>query len=501
MIQLIKSKPTFSRSKSFPDNQISSGGSLRLKLLLIPFALTISLCAGMGWYVWDFYNSFKKIQTQDLRIQDLSNQMIYLDEALTSSARLATTTGNKQLEESYLSFATKFDATLLEARQLLPSIFKSEAFMKADGATEKLLKMEKQAFDLMHQGRYEAATNLLLSSEYEQQKKIYSQGLEEATTALKKYVEADIQAKSQQAFSAIVIIGMAFGILLFAWIAVLRMMKHYIQVINDAGIVISTTSTEIAATVEQQEHTVTQQAASVNQTTTTMDELGASSRASAEQAEASASGARQALMLSESGTQAVQQTMEGMSTLKEKVGAIAEQIIRLSEQTSQIGNVSDLVGSLARQTNMLALNAAVEAARAGEHGKGFGVVAGEIRKLADQSKQSAEKINVLVADIQAAINTTVMVTDEGTKKVDQGIELAQGTAESFTGVADAINNVFLNSQQISLSAKQQAIAIQQVLDAMNSVNLGAKESASGISQVKVSTQQLKEAAQKLKAVV
>ena len=264
---------------------------------------------------------------------------------------------------------------------------------------------------------------------------------------------------------------------------------------------IASSSTEIAATVEQQERTVSGQASSVNQTTTTMDELGASSRQSAEQAEASAAGASQALNLTEGGTQAVQQTLKGMTVLKEQVNEIANAIIRLSEQTGQIGSVSALVGDLANQTNMLALNAAVEAARAGEHGKGFGVVATEIRKLADQSKKSSEKINTLVGDIQSAINKTVMVTDEGTKKVDQGLILAQKTAATFTGVADSVNNVFLNSQQISLSAKQQAIAIQQIVTAMNSINLGAKESASGITQVKSSAQQLKDAAQKLQEVV
>ncbi len=264
---------------------------------------------------------------------------------------------------------------------------------------------------------------------------------------------------------------------------------------------IASSSTEIAATVEEQERTVSQQASSVNQTTTTMDELGASSRQSAEQAEASASGASQALNLAEGGTQAVQQTLQGMTTLKEQVNEIANAIIRLSEQTGQIGSVSSLVGDLANQTNMLALNAAVEAARAGEHGKGFGVVATEIRKLADQSKKSSEKINTLVGDIQSAINKTVMVTDEGTKKVDRGLELAQKTAKTFAGVTDSVSDVFLNSQQISLSAKQQAIAMQQIATAMNSINLGAKESASGITQVKSSAQQLKEAAQKLKAVV
>jgi methyl-accepting chemotaxis protein len=171
--------------------------------------------------------------------------------------------------------------------------------------------MEKQAFDLVHQGHHEAATDLLLSSEYEKQKEIYSQGLSEATDALKKYVEANIRAKSQQAFSALVIIGVALGILLFAWIGVLRMMKRYIQAINDTGIAISTSSYEIATTVEQQERTITQQASSVNQTTTTMDELDAFSRQSAEQAEASAAGAQMALTQAEEGTIAVQETMGG----------------------------------------------------------------------------------------------------------------------------------------------------------------------------------------------
>ena len=277
--------------------------------------------------------------------------------------------------------------------------------------------------------------------------------------------------------------------------------KRTTKLIQQIAGEIAASSTEIATTVAQQERTVSVQASSVSQTTTTMDELDASSRQSAEQAEASASGARQALALAENGTQAVQQTMQGMTTLKDKVGAIAEQILRLSEQTTQIGGISGLVGDLANQTNMLALNAAVEAARAGEHGKGFSVVAAEIRKLADESKKSAQKITALVADIQASINTTVMVTDEGTKTVDQGIYLAQGTAETFTHVADSVNNVFLNSQQISLNVKQQAIAVRQVVEAMNAINLGARESATGISQVKISTQQLQAAAQNLKQMV
>ncbi|MBE9184060.1 methyl-accepting chemotaxis protein [Microcoleus sp. LEGE 07076] len=264
---------------------------------------------------------------------------------------------------------------------------------------------------------------------------------------------------------------------------------------------IATSSAQIATTVEEQERMASQQAASVNQTTTTMDELGASSRATSQQIETASLEAIQALNLAGTGTKAVEQTLEAMATLKTKVQDMQGQIMQLSEQTDRIGNISTVVSDLANQTNMLALNAAVEAVRAGEHGKGFGVVASEIRKLADRSKKSAAQINLLVADIQRAINSTVMVTDEGTKTVDSGVNIASETAAAFAGVAGAINNVVLTSQQISLNAKQQAIAIQQVVEAMNSLNQAAAQTAEGITQTKVGTQKLNEAALDLKGVV
>ncbi|ERT03921.1 methyl-accepting chemotaxis (MCP) signaling domain protein [Lyngbya aestuarii BL J] len=84
---------------------------------------------------------------------------------------------------------------------------------------------------------------------------------------------------------------------------------------------------------------------------------------------------------------------------------IKNHIIRLSKNLNPIYNITNLVSDLANQTNILALNASVEAVRAGEHGKGFGVVASEIRKLAaDQSRSSAQKIGVLIFEIQNATN-------------------------------------------------------------------------------------------------
>jgi len=225
-------------------------------------------------------------------------------------------------------------------------------------------------------------------------------------------------------------------------------------------------------------------------------------------------GARQVLNLAEDGNKAVQKSLEAMSELREKTAVIATQIMRLSEQTTQIGSITGVVADLANQTNMLALNASVEAVRAGEHGKGFGVVANEVRRLADQSKKSAGKINGIISEIQNAINSTVIATDEGTRTVKEGIKLSQDTSQAFKEVTQSINDIILNNQemtlaaingivlknqQISLSAMQQALAVQQVVEAMNIINSGAKETASGINQTKVGTQLLNDAAQNLKA--
>jgi len=264
---------------------------------------------------------------------------------------------------------------------------------------------------------------------------------------------------------------------------------------------IVSSSTDIAATIEQQERIAVQQAASVNQTTTTMDELGASSRQSAMQAESALENASHVLNMAAEGSKVVQKTQQGMLTLTEKVGGIAEQVLHLSQQTNQIANITNLVSDLANQTNMLAINATVEAVRAGEQGKGFGVVATEIRRLADQSKKSAAEINDLINDIQNAINKTVMVTDEGNTTLDNSLKLTEGTAETFNHVANAINSVVVSSQQIYLNTKQQALAIEQVVDAMNALNKGAGEAAIGITQSRIGTQKLNQAALNLRYVV
>jgi|GEM_PF-1130674 len=266
--------------------------------------------------------------------------------------------------------------------------------------------------------------------------------------------------------------------------SVFFLVRSIVSPISSAASNISSVSNQIVATLEQNERSISQQASAVNEITTTIDKLDSSARQSNEQADVATSATNLAMDKVTAGRETVEKSIDGMASMKEKVDSIATQITRLSDHTNQISNITVLVSDISNQTNLLALNAAVEAARAGEHGLGFGVVAAEIRKLANQSKVSAEKINLLVQEIQSATDSTVMVTDQGIKTVNEGTQYAQLISEVFNEVDASVESIYNNTQQISLNARQQSDAIEQVYSAMKEINNGAQENLQGISQTK-----------------
>ncbi len=381
-----------------------------------------------------------------------------------------------------------------EQKQRLKKMIERGNLWKNDFATD-VIKLVKQ-------GKKKEGLAIVLSgkginwvTEFDQLNKEFTkQALQELTF---------LQNEANNVLNTLVFVGISTALLavflaIFSayWIGANAARKIIEQTEKIAG-----SATEIAVTVMEQERSTNNQASAVNETTTTVDEIGVSSQQTAQQTEASVAEARQALALANGGNKAVEKTLEGMDILNEKVSLISEQIINLREQTNQIGTISSLVSELANQTNMLAINASVEAVRAGENGKGFAVVASEIRKLADMSKKSASQINLLVNNTQKAIHSTVIVTEEGTKTVAEGVKIAKSTSDAFQGVTDAINNVVINNQQVALNIKQQAMAIQQVVEAMNAINTAAKENSQGIMQVKQGVQRLNDAAHNLNEIV
>lgn len=264
---------------------------------------------------------------------------------------------------------------------------------------------------------------------------------------------------------------------------------------------VSSATREISAVTSQQAATTVQQAAAVNETTSTIEEVRRTAEQSAERAQRVSEMAGTSLTLADGGLQAVKNTEEGMIGLKDQVRQIAETILALSEQTQQIGEIIATVNDIADQSNLLALNAAMEAARAGEAGKSFAVVAGEVRNLAEQSRQATRQVSGILGDIQKAANTAVMVTEQGTRRAENGVSLAQTTAGAIHTMREQIQQVTQAAQQIAASARQQLAGMDQITHAMEDINQGAKQSQIGIRQIEQAVFDLDKLADQLNLVV
>ncbi|MDY7006035.1 MAG: methyl-accepting chemotaxis protein [Cyanobacteriota bacterium] len=300
---------------------------------------------------------------------------------------------------------------------------------------------------------------------------------------------------------ALVIICLSLMIFLsIGWLTIMNIVQIVKNTINN----VSSVSHNILATMSQQEKIASEQLLAANETNNNMTTLGQASQEISQQAESVAVAASKVLTLAEEGSKMVDKTFEQMQSLRETVDNISRKNQELGEKNTQIGNISslaNLVSSLAMQTNILALNAAVEAVRAGEQGSGFAVVAKEIRKLADRSSEAAKRINVIVPEIKTAINSTLKVTSEGKKIVNAGVKTAEETANTFQDLTEVVSHLFASNQQIYHNTEQQADAIQRVVESMNNLNFSTGETAQSISQVTTSTQELYEAALKLKKIV
>jgi len=297
-------------------------------------------------------------------------------------------------------------------------------------------------------------------------------------------------------------VQVVLAVINLAIIGLLWMLARWVSsTLNRTVATLASTSQQLRATVEKQERVAADQATATAQTGATMEELAASFRMSTAQAEAASQETQQVLILSREGGGLVEQTVQAMSDLRLRVDEISGHILRLSERISQIASLNRVLADMATQTNMLALNAAVEAARAGEAGRGFGAVASEVRRLADESRRSADRVGRLVAEIQAATNTTVVAAESGTNTLGRTVDVAETTAGVFQRVNDSVGNAFESVQQISLNLRQQLEAVNQVVVAMSSLRNGACDSAAGLTQTRQATDVLGEATSALKRLV
>ncbi len=199
-------------------------------------------------------------------------------------------------------------------------------------------------------------------------------------------------------------------------------------------------------------------------------------------------------------------------------GAVAEseqEARELAAASTKIDRFVETISTVARQTNLLALNAAIEAARAGEHGRGFGVVAEEVRKLADGSAEAARDVAAIVQEVRERIDRMVDSMEQGARQV-AGVEGAARAAETalerimqtIDGVRDAtiaVNDALAANREALVQVETAMTDVSQAAEShaarAQQVSAAAEEQSAATEEMTAATGQLREAAERMKLLV
>ncbi len=246
---------------------------------------------------------------------------------------------------------------------------------------------------------------------------------------------------------------------------------------------------QIATTIQEVAAGTDRQVNSVEESSTTVRQMAQGARQIAAFAQIATREADQSRAISVAENEAIQTTIRQIGEVNQTMIGLAHTVEGLGSRSQEIGSIVEVISGIAAQTNLLALNAAIEAARAGEHGRGFAVVADEVRKLAEQSAQSAQQIAELIAIIQTETNQAVRAAEAGTKEVTSGMQMVQTAGAAFAQIQQSIQTVAQHIQEVSAAAEQMNAGTDHVVEEVAQISRIAENIAFGTQNVSASTEE------------
>ena len=280
-------------------------------------------------------------------------------------------------------------------------------------------------------------------------------------------------------------------------------LDDFTQVVERARIAaleVSSSASHILACSGQTSVGAAQQEQAIGNTSAAVREIAVSMKQVSEDAGASAEAARRALEVAEQGHRAVCDTHEGVQGVCASVQGTLGRIQSLRSRSLGIEEKFRVVHEITEQTHMLALTSAVEAARAGEAGRGFAVIADELRKFAERSRNASNEVASFLRTVQAETGEAASALGEGGREletcaqhVDQARQALEGIAVVVRQSADLCQAIALASQQQLGNAGTAAQAAEVLSLIARQTSQSARQSTQIAEQMGKVSQQLQEA--------
>ena len=272
-------------------------------------------------------------------------------------------------------------------------------------------------------------------------------------------------------------------------------LKELIRGIANSSSQVAAASEQLTAGAEQSAHVVTQVAESINEvaqgaekqmravteTSSAVEHISSGMQQAAAGSAQAAEHSTQAARKAKEGDLAVGRAVTQMASIERTVNNSAQVVAKLGERSKEIGQIVSVISGIAGQTNLLALNAAIEAARAGEQGRGFAVVADEVRKLAEQSQEAAQRIAELIGEIQGDTDQAVVAMSEGTREVKVGSEVVTAAGQAFAEITELVAHVSEQVQDISQVMQRMSQGSEKIVTSVHTVS-NLSEAAMGEAQ-------------------
>jgi twitching motility protein PilJ len=267
-------------------------------------------------------------------------------------------------------------------------------------------------------------------------------------------------------------------------------LRELVTTINDSAIQLDGATKQTQAAAAHMAKASSAQSRQISSASESMVDMAASIEEVSGNSERCSDVARHSVDIAHKGGDAVRRTIDGMNAIRETIQETSKRIKRLGESSQEIGNIVELINDIAEQTNILALNASIQASMAGEAGRGFAVVADEVQRLAERAANATKQIEVLVRTIQTDTNEAVVSMERSTTDVVGGALLAENAGAALEEIEQVSNQIASLVQNISASARQQAVASGNISKNMQVVREISTQTAEGSTATSTSIAKL-----------